>query len=169
MAYILPDGITHEDCIRGWGKPDTQGYLRVSLDNKVYFAHRLAYVAANGAVPQGMHVHHLCDNKTCVNPIHLVAITLKQHFSIHTKPKSDDYFANQEFCKYGHKFDGTTYERHGRKTRICVECRRKRSREWAKKKSQDPIFRENKNRIRRECMQRRKANSLPTNYNKAAS
>ena len=34
-------------------------------------AHRVAYVLANGDVPQGQVVMHVCDVRTCVNPAHL--------------------------------------------------------------------------------------------------
>lgn len=132
MSHIDAIDVSQEACIRGWGEPNKAGYLRVSLDNKVHYAHRLAYIAANGAIPLGLHVHHLCDNKSCINPLHLVAITQEQHFSIHTKPKSADYYANLQYCKSGHEFDGEYIRKSGQKQRTCSKCRRKTSREWAR-------------------------------------
>lgn len=35
-------------------------------------AHRIAYVLAKGAIPQGKVVMHTCDVRACVNPAHLV-------------------------------------------------------------------------------------------------
>jgi uncharacterized protein YjcR len=29
----------------------------------------------NGEVPEGKEIHHTCSDKTCVNPIHLIAVT----------------------------------------------------------------------------------------------
>lgn len=131
MSYL--QAVDVSQCIRAWGEPDTlNGYSRVSLDSKVYYAHRLAYVAANGAIPQGYHVHHLCENKMCVNPSHLVAVTLDDHLKMHIKPASGKYYANQEFCKQGHRFDATYTRKDGSASRICRVCKRKTAREWAK-------------------------------------
>jgi len=36
-------------------------------------AHRLAFKAANGSIPEGAHILHRCDTPLCVNPAHLFA------------------------------------------------------------------------------------------------
>jgi hypothetical protein len=47
-------------------------------------AHRVAYESVNGSIPEGAHILHKCDNRTCCNPAHL--------FLGNPKTNSDDKF-----------------------------------------------------------------------------
>lgn len=114
------------DCIRGGGKVHSPtGYLRKSRFNKVWYAHRLAYSDANGGIPEGYHIHHLCDNKVCINPEHLVALSPGEHREVHTKIKAAEYYIKLEHCPHGHKLDGIS-----KKQRFCITCKNKRNMNW---------------------------------------
>jgi hypothetical protein len=47
------------------------GWTPTGEGNKGTLAHRAAWAAVNGQIPEGMTVDHLCKNRRCVNPDHL--------------------------------------------------------------------------------------------------
>lgn len=53
------------------GHKNNKGYGYVSVGGKLDVAHRHAWRAFCGGIPNGMHVLHHCDNPPCCNPDHL--------------------------------------------------------------------------------------------------
>jgi hypothetical protein len=51
-------------------KPTEYGYIKLPW-MPTNAAHRISYIIANGAIPEGKVVCHKCDVPSCVNPAHL--------------------------------------------------------------------------------------------------
>ena len=54
---------------------DHDGYALVHVDGVQQLAHRVAYVLAVGAIPDGLVLDHTCRQRSCVNPFHLEPVT----------------------------------------------------------------------------------------------
>jgi hypothetical protein len=51
------------------------GYGAKKVAGKSLRAHKSFYEQENGAVPDGLELDHLCENKACVRPSHLQPVT----------------------------------------------------------------------------------------------
>ena len=55
------------------------GYGNVRINKKDLLAHRVAFQMANGGIPEGFLVCHVCDHPPCCNPDHLMLGTAKSN------------------------------------------------------------------------------------------
>lgn len=128
-----------EDCWLWFGAHNEQGYGRIRINKKSYYAHRLQMIWLGKDLPDGHHVDHLCRNPACVRPDHLEVVTHKENI------RRGDWSANRKrlteitHCKYGHPYDRLMKDRpnvHGIMAyyRTCSECGRIRAREYQRRK-----------------------------------
>jgi len=68
--YVQPDG-TPGGCWQWTGHTDRKGYGQFWHNGRAVWAHRFAYAAFVGPIPDGMTIHHECANPSCVRPGHL--------------------------------------------------------------------------------------------------
>ena len=57
-----------ESCWIWRGSKTQQGYGMVSYMEESVPAHRFAYLALIGPIPERKHLHHTCEVRACVNP-----------------------------------------------------------------------------------------------------
>ncbi len=88
-------------------------------------AHRVAYVLVRGPIPAGLELDHVCRNTSCVNPLHLEAVTHAVNVARGRLGETNAARgAAQTHCKRGHVFDSKNTSRisaSGRRScRTCV-------------------------------------------------
>lgn len=111
------------------GSCDRGGYGQITVNGKHLRAHRVAYEAFVGPIPDGLQLDHLCRVRACVNPEHLEPVTARvnalrgESFSAVNAAKTH--------CKNGHALDAAnTYIRPSgnRSCRMCnAEAQRRRA------------------------------------------
>jgi len=79
-------------------------------------AHRFAYEALVGPIPDGLVIDHLCRVRHCVNPAHMAPVTTGENVLRGESPSAKQ--ARKTHCPNGHEYD----YRWGSK-RYCLTCR----------------------------------------------
>lgn len=106
-------------CHEWIGAKSSGGYGQLSIDGRRHYVHRLAYELANGKIPAGLVIDHLCRNRACINPGHLETVTNEENVrrgSVRTE------------CLRGHEYNASnTYVRRNG-WRVCRVCAREK---WA--------------------------------------
>ena len=96
----------------------TSGYGRISIDNAMRLAHRVAWTIFRGPIPDGMTIDHLCDNKSCVQVDHLRVVPIRDNVLRNGGPSARN--AAKTSCARGHALS----RRPGKGNRACDVCAR---------------------------------------------
>lgn len=119
----LDDGIlwSRDRCWFWQGAKTRSGYGNFMLTKtppKYVAAHRIAYEHYRGPIPEGLHLDHLCRNRSCVNPWHLEPVTNRENAQRGARGRMVTH------CRNGHPYneENTMWRKNGR--RGCRACAR---------------------------------------------
>jgi len=112
-------------CIIWWGRIDPDGYGRVPGG---YSAHRVVYESSVGPIPEGHEIDHLCNNRACVNPLHLEPVTHEEN----TRRAKE----RRGYCQWGHELTADNTYVTPKGYRNCRECIRWSQRKYRKHKKE---------------------------------
>jgi hypothetical protein len=125
MRFIQRDEST--GCWHFTGTRERGGYGMFRYQRKMRCAHRVSYELHFGnPIEPGLHIDHLCRNRSCCNPDHLEPVTRELNWLRSMSVTRLNQLATH--CKHGHELSGVNLGRRADGNRRCLECQRKSSR-----------------------------------------
>lgn len=121
QRFMVKVHIEASGCWQWTGCIDSRtGYARIGIGkHRVTGAHRVAHELFKGPIPNGLHIDHLCRNRSCVNPEHLEAVSRRTNWVRGDHVNAHVY--RTQTCKRGHPFEGHSYFRDGKRI-YCRTC-----------------------------------------------
>lgn len=112
-AKLLAETIPVGTCLVNLRRNPSQQYPTLKVNGKMEGGHRIVWQAANGPIPDGMVIHHVCERQRCLNIEHLEMLTRNAH-SLHHQPK------RERCAKHDRLYDRTNPRGDG----VCRLCAR---------------------------------------------
>lgn len=100
-----------------------EGYGKIRIAGLDLYSHRVSYELHKGKIPAGLHIDHLCRNRSCCNPDHLEAVTGRENI-MRSPIAVAAINARKTHCGRGHEFtaENTGHQETGRFCRTCVRA-----------------------------------------------
>jgi hypothetical protein len=102
------------------------GYGQLRVHGKVRKAHRVVWEQANGPIPPGLVLDHLCRNKACINIDHLELVTNRTNVLRGVGRTAIN--ARKTTCPRGHPLEHNNLCKRSDGTRSCRICHKERDR-----------------------------------------
>lgn len=111
------------ECWEWRGSKGRDGYGHYKYKGKLTTASRVAYQLIYGDIGPEFEIHHKCENRGCVRPEHLEALSTLDH-SLKT-PNSITYQLRlKTHCPAGHEYNEANTHVSRKGSRNCRECHR---------------------------------------------
>lgn len=124
---------TDAQCWTWFGALGSHGYGVFSLGKfNLQNAHRVAWRALRGPLPEGLSIDHLCRNRRCVNPSHMELVT-----NVENVMRGESFSAvnaRKTHCQRGHLLAGDNLESMKNGARSCRICHNETHRIAVKKR-----------------------------------
>lgn len=109
-----------------WTGRLAEGYGITSYQGRNQRAHRVSWIMANGPIPEGLTIDHLCRVRNCVNPAHMEPVPNTENVR-----RGNGLFvsnARKTHCKHGHEFSSENTRHAPNGSRVCIRCSKDNSR-----------------------------------------
>ena len=129
LRLVICEPSTLETGCWEWpGERTGNGYGAVKIRGVQHAVHRAVYTHFCGAIPEGLHLDHLCRNPICANFEHLEPVTCKVNIIRGRSPNRE-----KTHCPLGHPYDEANTQRPPSGGRKCKVCGATRARKYRKK------------------------------------
>ena len=99
---LLDKIIKHENGCWIWQGHIENGYGRIVLAGHRFVVHRAAYELWVEPIPDGLQVQHLCNNRHCCNPAHLVAGTAQENAALRAQYREGGLSTGDDHLSVSH-------------------------------------------------------------------
>ena len=123
------------DCVVWTRSADKRGYGQLNLPRSEFGkvrktgAHRAAWLALKGDIPEGLQIDHLCYNTLCVNVKHMELVTIQVNLERRRRAGRRRIDPKGHSCgKHGQAEGSINTDRRGYRYWRCLICKRERYR-----------------------------------------
>jgi len=122
VEKVAPEGLATPCLVPTWKTRNNDGYARVRVAGRMVMAHRYAYELAEGPIPAGLDLDHLCRVRECVQVAHLEPVTRRENVI-----RGDTFKGDQDTFGCGHARTAANKGDNRKPGGRCRECQLKRS------------------------------------------